>query len=159
MIKEALDSVDSKADQLIRYLGVGTAAAGISLANALDTSNPLAKAALIVGILLAITSIYCALRVRFPSPQAYPIAIGQLFQIRGHYERTDHAQGYASTVVALAIEDRAVISQMKGIWLKRAYRWFNVALVAFAVIVPLCHFWGGNIISWVACLLSRGAAV
>ncbi len=134
--------LDEKADSIIKYLSGGSALITLAalLSVKLDNANTIkfglvVLACLIPSLVAAVVSIYYAIKVRIPQPNASPPPIPDAIKIAEHYKGKDEIELNLWLILNPICEVAYIRNINKAGYVKTAHRWYLVSIAL--LIVPL----------------------
>jgi hypothetical protein len=140
--RETLRALDTKAENMVRYVGSGSGILGIGFAwfASKGTHTDLLIWALVsIGILLIIWAILSALQSITPTEQTLGASVIDAIKIVDHYGDEEKSLGYYATGLAKSIVMIRIVAEKKASYLRRSHSLFSLGLL-FIVLSVVVSF-------------------
>jgi len=130
--KESVEYLEKKADDLIRYLGLGTGLLGFLLNYSVKHFERESILLISIGFIFWLTSLVLALFIRRPNAYLYPAKSSQIFSFMDNYRTDANAlKAWISIAYEKSIINHRKIGKKKARILNIAYFFLIFALVFF----------------------------
>lgn len=127
-IYDTFNKLDEKANEIIKYLGGGTALVSVGTLIALKPDSLSLIYWIIPSFLASLASITYAFLARAPMRYDTPSKVCGFLKLAIHIKDVDKATGMMAPVWDVLIKKATLINEFKGKLIKRSYLWYITAI-------------------------------
>lgn len=130
--KDSVEYIEKKADELLKYLGLGIGFVGILLNYSVGCLNNFSDFIVLIGFICWVFSIILALSIRKPSNYPYPSSFKESLLFMAKYgEESQAFRAWMASQNELAMYGHIIIGNKKATKLNVAYLFLIFALFLF----------------------------
>ncbi|MEW6411480.1 MAG: hypothetical protein AB1483_03295 [Candidatus Zixiibacteriota bacterium] len=136
MADRSLDTLDAKAESMVRYLGPGSGILGVGLASLAASEISVRKPELVIvafGVMCILAAILAAFRALLPHPHTFGASVQDATKVAGHYDDRDKCLGYCAAGLGVSIAVLRIVSEKKAQQLRWCHGLFFAGIAAFLI--------------------------
>lgn len=134
--EDAITSLDTKAWNMVRYLGPGSGILSVGLAsfasNGLNIMIPI-----VPGIVFIIVAIILALRAIMPCEQTLGASIESTLRLMEKYKNEDQSLGHITAGLVKSTVYLRIVADKKAALIRRCHLFYSVGLFCIVLGIPL----------------------